>query len=138
MKPKSEAELIRFAAENIMNYRLWDLPNGLGLWWCRVGFRSEDDWDKIILVDDWNPLSDAGAYQLDLLEEVLVKLGIKFDSKCDAPDFFIDVWCLINPPRNTIVMLSHGRCEYDKTQIRLCKLTCFVEAFEKYLEVKDV
>jgi len=115
MKPKSEYELVKYASENIMN------------WSFNCNYWTDENSTCMF------PLHDSN--HLDLIEAELVKRGFESFLIKDSEG----VYCEVNnvkgsQTRNGITVT--GCCEYDPAQIRLCKLTCFVEGFEKWKELK--
>jgi hypothetical protein len=125
MKPKTPEELIRFAAESFFakDYFVQDDKDG------NLVILNHADMSKAF--DPFDPLSDAGAYQLELIEAELVKLGFCITSYSSGVGK--DFECEVKHYRKKIEIDLN--CDYDKDQIRLTKLTAFCEAVEKYKEL---
>jgi len=121
MKPKSEAELIRFAAVEIMGY----------IWVESLKMYIPHENSSALI--DWSPLSDPGAYQLELIEAALPKeIEVRYERQYWDDSIMVKVTIF---KHDHSLLSQHHIMNPTTAQIRLCKLTCFVEGFEKYLEV---
>ena len=88
----------------------------------------------VIELEKWNPLKDSN--QLDMIEAELVKLGLNVDSKHNDI-YFITIQHVTKDGKGHVTTLSNLRCNGDDVdQIRLTKLTAYVEAMEKFKELK--
>lgn len=114
----NKEDLIKFAATEIMGWHTIDCG-------ARLHYTTHER-GVGYPVDKFNPLSDQGAYQLELIEVELVKLGftVRYDNRPDV--FRLKAYIKI---KDNIVGVDYSTRVND--QIRLTKLKTFCDAWKK-------
>ena len=134
--------LAKIAAEGIMGWisEHWSrgyMHDGT----CGIFAYYDANGGQIMPTDDWQPTTDQGAWQLDLIEQKLVELGLKIvtnsaygQAKIDAYNYGITIhdkdimgWTV-----NKFILTK----EYDITQIRETRLQAYCDAWEQMEKLK--